>query len=232
MVRLLIILLALSTLSCSGNKGHVPAADEILGEWQTVSGADVSNFYFSAGADDQYYFNTTRGGRPYESGTYSINRDKLRLFVNQNSTEEGSALLIKGNTLSFVQDGSPVILQSSDQSRRCNPVFRYLRKRSGLVFSGPLTTTFTWLLPGGDRTDVDGFEMTATVTVERDFSAVNQQAATIGQELVKMGFAADQANATEVMNGFRQNNVVCQIFLQETPDNQAVISVRCGLLVP
>jgi hypothetical protein len=229
----MIILLAVLSSACAFNQqGHIPSADEILGEWQTVAGADASDYYFSAGADDQYYFNTSLAGRPYESGTYSINGDKLRLFANENNTYECSALLIRGNTLKYVQDGTPVILQGSDRSRRCNPVFRFLRKRSGLIFAGPLTTTFTWLLPGGDQAEIDGFEMTATVSVEGDFTAANQLAGAIGKELVKMGFSADQANVTEVMNGFRQNKVVCQIFLQETPDNQAVISVRCGLLVP
>lgn len=229
----LLVTIGLVLSACSFNqKGHVPSVDEILGEWQTVSGADASDYYFSAGTDNVYYFNTSLTGRPYESGTYSIHGDTLRLFANQNNTYECSALLIKGNRLKFTQDGSPVILQGSDRSRRGNPVFRFLRKRSGLVFAGPLTTTFTWLLPGGDQVDVDGFEMTATVPVDGDFTAVNRTAGAIGSELVKMGFSADQLNVTEVMNGYRQNKLVCQIFLQETPDDQAVIIVRCGLLVP
>ncbi|MFA5113922.1 MAG: hypothetical protein WC529_06485 [Candidatus Margulisiibacteriota bacterium] len=231
-IRLAAFLLTLGVIlsACSFNqKGHVPSADEILGEWQTVAGADASDYYFSAGADDVHYFNTTLTGRPYESGTYTINGDKLLLFANENNTYECSALLIKGNALRYVQDGTAVVLRGSDRSRRCNPVFRFLRKRSGLVFSGPLTTTFPWLLPGGDQVDVDGFEMTATVPVDGDFTAVNQTAGAIGSALVKMGFSADQLNVTEAMNGYRQNELVCQIFLQETPDNQAVIIVRCGL---
>jgi hypothetical protein len=233
MIFLSAILLALALLgsSCSlVNKGHTPSADEILGEWQTVSGSDASDYYFTAGDDGNYYFCTSLTGRPYESGSYTINNGKLLMFANQNNTYECSALLIRGDILRFTQDGMPVILRGSDRSRRCNPIFRLLRKRSGLNFSGPVTHDFTWLLPGGNQAEVNGFEMTASLTVEGDFTAANQILKKIGAGLGKLGFSADQANVTEVMNGYRRWEVVCQLFIQEVPNDQALICVRCGLL--
>jgi hypothetical protein len=209
---------------CSfNNQGHLPSADEILGEWRLVSGAEPTVLYFSAGEDGRYYYTTSLNGRPAEAGTYFISRGKLVLFADQNTTYEGTALLIKGDELSYVQDGLKVKLAASERSRRCSPLFRYLRKRSGLNFSGPVTLDFSWLLPSGDEVTVNGFELSAGEAGDSHDLAAG---------LKELGFARDGSNSTDAMTGYRRDKVVCQVFRQETADGPALIIVRCGLLVP
>ncbi|MCU0641367.1 MAG: lipocalin family protein [Candidatus Margulisbacteria bacterium] len=219
---LLVAFTACLLAGCSGQVGHLPSEDEILGEWRTVSGPEQLDYYFSAGSGGSYYFNTSQDGRPYQSGTYLIDQNKLVLYVDQNTTSESPSLLLRGNELSFYQDGIKVLLRGSERSRRCNPLFRFLRKRSGLEFTGPVTLDFSWRLPGGDQAEIKGFELTASATAEIDPAA----------GLLALGFKRDEDNCTEAMESYRQDRLVCQIFRLETEGALPLIIVRCGLLVP
>ena len=221
------------SIACAPGSQSVKESS-ILGSWSTVKNYDATEITFSVERDGTRQFNSYFRGRPYESGTWQIKGEDLVILANGNNTYTFAAINVKKNKLTFTENGKQVIFSriiKADPAREAlTALIPALNKFLNVTFPPPAKTTFNWSGEAGNRsTQVNGYETTATVTVNGDFSHVNQA----GTILFKDGFSADRYNATEIMNGYRKGNIVCLIILGSDPDNNNVcyFTIRAGSLV-
>ena len=228
---LLLVGLIFSVAACA--PGSQPAKEvALLGDWSTVKNYDATEIAFSLGSDGTRQFNSFLRGRPYESGTWQIKGADISIFANGNNTYTFKAFQVENDTLTFSENRNAAvfsrILESDPAREELISLLPAFNKFLNVTFPAPAKTTFDWLAEsGGPAVKVAGYETAATVTVNGDFSRVNQA----GTILYQNGFSADKYNVTEILDGYRKENLVCQIVLGSDPNNNdCYFTLRCGAL--
>lgn len=212
-----------------------PSAKEttLLGSWSTIKNYDATEIAFSNTRDGTRQFNSFLRGRPYESGTWQIKGADISVFVNGNNTYTFKAFKVENHKLTFTENGNEAVFSKTlalDPAReKLTALLPAFNKFLKVTFPEPTKTTFEWLAESSSTAvKVPGYETIATVIVDGDFSRVNQA----GTILYLNGFSDDKYNVTEILNGYRKGNLVCQIVLGSDPDsnNNCYFTLRCGEL--
>jgi hypothetical protein len=105
-----------------------------------------------------------------------------------------------------------------------------------LGFSGISKTEFTWQKAGtgtqSSAAAVKGFEISARIKINGDYSLLNGKAQEVSAYLTSKGFIASELNISEIAGGYKKDNLVCLIITQTDPgsDNYSTLTVKCGQL--
>ncbi|MDD4179559.1 MAG: hypothetical protein PHH14_05870 [Candidatus Margulisbacteria bacterium] len=233
--QLLLFLLGLAFLAgaCapSGPSAKGPA---LLGNWSTVKNYDATEIVFSVESDGTKQFNSFLRGRPYESGTWQVKGGDISVFANGNNTYTFKDFKVENNKLTFTENGKQAIFNKIIETDEALETFKALlpkfNKFLNVTFPPPVKTTFPWLVSssGDGLVQVNGYETTARVTVNGDFTHVNQAVSVLKDN----GFSVDQLNVTEIVDGFRKGSLVGLVLLGSDEENNDVcdVTIRLGSL--
>ena len=212
---------------CRGKPGV--SEQEISGEWETIRG-DWEYVCFDIGADGRL-FSGYLGDRLMSSGTWSLGGGVLTVTLEGGQKNVYPVVSLKDGILDL-NDGQEQYRRPRSAEQKALDLLAEVTESGIAEFGDRRRTTMPWNMAVGGQRNLDAYEITASITMKRDFSDLAPVVQGVVALLEEDFFVTSDENTTEIWSAYERGGLKVLIGTPNDPDAEVgdplSLSVSCG----